>query len=184
MRFTRGVVGYTRPVRMRWTVLLLGLLASAVVAPVPAPVIAEVDKFEPGKIIEKVPCAQRPEQSYGLYLPSNLFGLALLARRLFVRSWGSRQFCVATSKRRRGALWIHSCRVKQFAKRAVETAIRSRSGHGARHARRVVDRRSTHVFGGIFRRRPRRRADCPQPPLRSGDSTERRWLSVWDFSTA
>jgi len=71
MPLTRGVVGYTRPVRVRWTVPFLGLLASAVVAPVPAPVISEIGKFEPGKIIEKVPCAQRPEQSYALYLPSN-----------------------------------------------------------------------------------------------------------------
>ena len=71
MRFTRGVVGYTRPVSLRWTVLLLRLLASAAVAQIPAPVTAEVGKFEHGKIIEKVPCAQRPEQSYALYLPSN-----------------------------------------------------------------------------------------------------------------
>ena len=71
MRFTRGVVGYTRRVSLRWTVLFSGLLASAAVAQIPAPVTAEVDKFEHGKIIEKVPCAQRPEQSYALYLPSN-----------------------------------------------------------------------------------------------------------------
>jgi len=71
MRFTRGVVGYTRRVSLRWTVLFSGLLASAAVAQIPAPVTAEVDKFEHGKIIEKVPCAQRPEQSYALYLPCN-----------------------------------------------------------------------------------------------------------------
>jgi len=40
-------------------------------ARIPAPVTAEVGTFEPGKIIEKVPCAQRPEQSYTLYLPCN-----------------------------------------------------------------------------------------------------------------
>ena len=71
MRFTRGVVGYTRRVSLPWTVLFSGLLASAAVAQIPAPVTAEVDKFEHGKIIEKVPCPQRPEQSYALYLPSN-----------------------------------------------------------------------------------------------------------------
>jgi poly(3-hydroxybutyrate) depolymerase len=71
MRFVRKVVGYTRPVRMRWAALFFGLLASAAVAQVSAPVIPESGKLEQGKIIEKVPCAQRPEQSYALYLPSN-----------------------------------------------------------------------------------------------------------------
>jgi predicted esterase len=71
MRFARKVVGYTRPVRSRWIVLPFGLLAGAALAQVSTPVIAQVGKLEQGKIIEKVPCAQRPEQSYALYLPSN-----------------------------------------------------------------------------------------------------------------
>ena len=32
MRFARKLVGYTRPVRLHWTVLLFGLLASVSVA--------------------------------------------------------------------------------------------------------------------------------------------------------
>jgi len=56
---------------MRFAVLLFGLLASASIAQVSAPVGTQVSRFEPGIIIEKVPCAQRPEQSYALYLPSN-----------------------------------------------------------------------------------------------------------------
>jgi tetratricopeptide (TPR) repeat protein len=51
--------------------LLFGLLANAAVAQVPTPVTTEASKFDQGKVIEKVPCAQRPEQSYALYLPSN-----------------------------------------------------------------------------------------------------------------
>jgi hypothetical protein len=102
MRFTRGVVGYTRPVSLRWTVLLLGLLANAAVAQIPAPVTAEVGKFEHGKIIEKVSCAQRLEQSYALYLLSNYSASrSWPVVYSFVRSRGTRQFRVATSKRRR-----------------------------------------------------------------------------------
>ena len=71
MRFARRVVGYTRPVRSPCIGLLFGVLASAAVAQVPTPVTTEASNFEQGKIIEKVPCAQQPEQSYVLYLPSN-----------------------------------------------------------------------------------------------------------------
>ncbi len=71
MRFARKFVGYTRPVRSPWIGLLFGLLASPAAAQVPTPVTTEANKIEQGKIIEKVPCAQQPEQSYALYLPSN-----------------------------------------------------------------------------------------------------------------
>ena len=114
--------------------------------------------------------------------PLQLFAFASLANCLFLRSRGTRQFCAATSERRRGALWIHSCRVKQFAKRAMETAIRSRSDHGTRHSRQIFDRRPSHVFRGIFRRCPRRRPNCSHLPLRSGRSAEWRRPSVWHFS--